>query len=156
MTRLNKVFVGGAFLWLSCASAHANEVSIGLATPSPTGISLKVWFDKKNAFDILGAWSISNEKYYVHFNYLTHDYTKFRLNDSEMPFYYGFGGRIKEEEGDKDARAGIRIPFGISYFLQSAPFDVFGELAPRVDVTPDTNFGLDVMIGIRYRINPNQ
>ena len=35
------------------------------------------------------------------------------------------------------------------------PIDVFGEVAPRVDLVPNTNFGLDIMIGIRYRFFPN-
>lgn len=156
MKVVRKIFLSGAFLIGAICTAQANEIGIGLATPAPTGISLKLWFDKTNAFDILGAWSLNDEKFYIHLNYLTHDYSKFALGDNAMAFYYGFGARIKEEEGDdKDTVLGMRIPFGISYFVESAPFEVFGELAPRVDITPNTNFGLDIMIGIRYRLGHN-
>ena len=151
-----KTFLSAGAIYLSVTSVSvANEIAIGLATPSPTGITLKLWTTHDSAFDILGAWSINDEKYYIHADYLLHDFSKFRVNESKMPFYYGIGFRIKEEENE-DTTLGMRIPFGIAYFMQSAPFEVFGELGPRVDVTPQTNFGLDIMIGIRFRINPMQ
>ena len=138
-------------------TVKANELGLGLATPVPTGITLKLWFDKTNAFDIVGSWNINDQKYYVHADYLTHDFSKFELDSGSMAFYYGFGARIKEEDKeDSDTRLGMRIPFGLSYFTQSAPFEIFGEVAPRLDITPYTDFGLDIMIGIRYRLNPNK
>lgn len=159
MKVVNKIILMGVLFFSLGTVAKANEMGIGFATPAPTGLSLKMWFDRTNAFDILGAWSINDEKFYLHANYLTHDFTKFAVPDQAMSFYYGFGARIKEEEANNgeegDTTLGMRIPFGISYFVQTAPFEVFGEIAPRVDITPSTNFGLDIMIGIRYRINPS-
>jgi hypothetical protein len=139
------------------SNAKANEIGIGLATPVPTGITLKLWFDKINAFDIVGSWNVNDQKYYVHADYLTHDFSKFSVEPASMAFYYGFGGRIKEEDDeDSDTRLGMRIPFGLAYYPQTVPFEIFGEVAPRLDITPHTDFGLDIMIGIRYRINPNK
>jgi hypothetical protein len=138
-------------------TAHANEIGIGLATPVPTGITLKLWFDKTNAFDIVGSWNINDDKYYIHADYLTHDFSKFAVEPAAMASYYGIGVRIKEEdEKDADTHLGMRIPFGLAYYPESVPFEIFGEVAPRLDITPSTDFGLDVMIGIRYRINPNK
>lgn len=138
-------------------SVGANELGIGLATPAPTGITLKLWFDKTNAFDVVGSWNLNDQKYYIHIDYLTHDFSRFALDEGAMAFYYGFGARMKEkEEEDSDTRMGMRIPFGLAYYTVGAPFEIFGELAPRLDVTPDTDFGLDVMIGIRYRIGSNK
>lgn len=130
----------------------ADELAIGLATPSPTGISVKLWQDKEIAYDMLGAWDTGNDEIYLHFDYLIHDNNKFNLDGNPMPFYYGYGVRFKEE-ANADTILGLRMPVGVSYFIQDAPFDVFAELAPRVDVAPSTNFGLDVMIGVRFRIN---
>ena len=147
----------GLFFSATSTIVKATELGIGLATPVPTGITLKVWFDKTNAFDILGSWNVNDDKYYVHADYLIHDYSKFDVQPAAMAFYYGFGARVKEEdEVNADTRFGMRIPFGLAYFPQAAPFEIFGELAPRLDITPDTHFGLDVMIGIRFRINPNR
>jgi len=139
------------------STAQGNEIGIGLATPVPTGITLKLWFDKTNAFDIVGSWNINDSKYYIHADYLTHDFSKFDVSPASMAFYYGFGGRIKEEDNDdNDTRVGMRIPFGLAYYPETVPFEIFGELAPRLDITPHTAFGMDVMLGIRYRINPNK
>jgi hypothetical protein len=156
-----KMVIRILFLFLASSGAStiakATEIGIGLATPVPTGITLKLWLDKTNAFDIVGSWNVNDDKYYVHADYLTHDFSKFQVEPASMAFYYGFGARIKEEDKkDSDTRLGMRIPFGLAYFPQTAPFEIFGELAPRLDVTPDTHFGLDVMIGIRFRINPNR
>ena len=97
------------------------------------------------------------QKYYVHADYLTHDFSKFSVDPASLAFYYGFGARIKEEDDqDSDTRLGMRIPFGLAYYPQTVPFEIFGEVAPRLDITPHTDFGLDIMIGIRYRINPNK
>jgi len=138
-------------------AAKANELGIGLVTPVPTGVTFKLWFDKTKAFDIVGSWNINDQKYYIHADYLTHDYTKFDLGENAMAFYYGFGARIKEKDNeDSDTVLGMRIPFGLSYFTQNAPFEIFGEVAPRLDITPYTKFGLDVMLGIRFRISPNR
>ena len=146
------LFFSGIF-----SEVKANELGIGLVTPVPTGITFKLWFDKTNAFDIVGSWNINDQKFYLHADYLTHDYSKFDLGPNAMGFYYGFGARIKEKDNeDSDTVLGMRIPFGLSYFTLSAPFEIFGEVAPRLDITPYTKFGLDVMLGIRYRINPNK
>ena len=144
--------LGGAF-----HGAKANELGVGLVTPVPTGVTFKLWFDKTNAFDIVASWNINDQKYYVHADYLTHDYSKFDLDHNAMAFYYGFGARIKEKDNpDSDTVLGMRIPFGLSYFMENAPFELFGEVAPRLDVTPYTKFGMDIMLGIRFRISPNK
>lgn len=146
-----RTYLCAALLVFSSIS-FADELAIGLATPSPTGLTGKLWKDKEIAYDIVGAWDTGSEKVYFHFDYLIHDYNKFNLDGNPMPFYYGYGARFKEE-ANTDTIMGLRMPIGVSYFIQNAPFEVFGELAPRVDVAPSTNFGLDVMIGVRFRIN---
>lgn len=137
---------------ISSSAANADELAIGLATPSPTGLTAKLWTDDETAYDIVGAWDTGSEKVYLHFDYLIHDNNKFNVDGNPMPFYYGYGARFEEEE-NADTTIGLRMPIGVSYFIQNAPFEAFAEVAPRVDVAPSTNFGLDVMIGIRFRIN---
>lgn len=153
-----KIFLGLLLVFSGAlTTVKANEIGVGLATPVPTGLTVKLWFDKQNAFDIVGSWNVNDQKYYVHVDYLTHDFSKFAVEPAAMAFYYGFGARIKEEDDqDADTRLGMRIPFGLAYYTESAPFEIFGEIAPRLDITPHTDFGLDVMIGIRFRINPNK
>lgn len=44
---------------------------------------------------------------------------------------------------------GIRIPVGVSYEFPSAPFDVFGEIAPIVDLAPETELAFNAGVGVR-------
>ena len=138
----------------SIKSLYANEFSLGVAAISPTGLSAKFWLADKHAIDFFGSWSFSSDKYNFHADYLIHDFNLLKVDENPMAFYYGVGARIKDEEKE-DLIIGIRMPFGISYLMSKVPIDVFGEVAPRVNIVPSTNFGLDVMIGIRYRFFPN-
>ena len=132
----------------------ANEFSLGIAAISPTGLSAKFWLSDKYVIDLFGAWSFNSDKYNFHSDYLIHNFNLLKVDDNPMAFYYGVGARIKDED-QEDLTIGIRMPFGISYLISKVPVDVYGEVAPRVDLVPDTNFGLDVIIGIRYRFFPN-
>jgi hypothetical protein len=135
-------------------SLYANEFSLGIAAISPTGLSAKFWLSDKHAIDLFGSWSFSSDKFNFHSDYLIHNFNLLKVDENPMAFYYGVGARIKDEE-EEDLIIGVRMPFGITYLMSKVPVDVFGEVAPRVNIVPSTNFGLDVMIGIRYRFFPN-
>lgn len=143
--------------FVSSATANASEFSIGLATPSPTGVTAKLWTSPTTAYDIFAEWNFSSSNYNVHADYLTHYYDTFNFKESNMLFYSGFGIRaVYDSTEDESATVGARVPFGISYLMENPDIDFFGEVAPRMDVAPHTNFGLDVMIGLRYRIGNAQ
>ncbi|KPJ96012.1 MAG: hypothetical protein AMJ55_02760 [Gammaproteobacteria bacterium SG8_15] len=124
---------------------------MGIAAISPNGFIAKYWTTETTAIDIFGEWSFNSNEYLMHGDILVHDFNKFQLEDMRIAFYYGGGVRVKFADKSDDSIVGIRIPFGVDYFLEEMPVDIFGELAPRVNVYPDTNFGMDVMIGLRYR-----
>ena len=129
------------------------EFSAGLATPSPTGVIFKLWTSRISAFDFFAEWNFDNDKYNFHTDYLSHNYDLLNASESHMIFYSGYGIRVLDDTKDNEsATVGVRLPFGVTYLLDDPSIDVFGELAPRMDVNPRTNFGLDVMIGVRYRI----
>lgn len=129
------------------------ELAIGMAAPSPTGISIKKWTDGERALDMFYEWSSSHRRVVVHADLLTHDFQALELESGHAPIYYGFGVRAKTQEG-KASTYGIRIPLGVVMMLESWPLEFFGELGPRSDLIPKTTFAVDVMIGIRYRILP--
>ncbi len=45
---------------------------------------------------------------------------------------------------------GVRIPLGLDYVFQEAPFDVFIEVAPIVNLVPETEFDLSGGVGVRF------
>jgi hypothetical protein len=66
-----------------------------------------------------------------------------------LPLYFGGGFRFFKQE-HKDNELGIRIPVGVEYQFENLPIGAFAELAPVVDLTPDTDLDLEGGIGIRY------
>ena len=142
-------------LVLSCNTAMAldNEFSFGIATGSDSGVTVKYWTSDTHAIDLFAEWSTSSSKYTFQADYLTHDFNAFDVEPGSLPFYYGVGVRVESKKGTS-TKTGLRIPLGISYLMETAPIDFFGELGPRIDVAPETDFELDIMLGIRYRIMP--
>jgi hypothetical protein len=130
-----------------------NEVSVGMAAPSPTGLSVKFWTSRETAIDVFAEWSASNKFVETHADYLTHNFEQFELEGATMPMYYGIGARIRTTE-NSSTHIGFRIPVGVSYLWNTAPLDLFAEIAPRSNIIPKTSFSVDVMIGVRYRLIP--
>lgn len=130
--------------------AEEGEFALGIAAISPNGLSAKYWLSDSTALDFFADWSTNSEKFLFHTDYLIHDFEKIQLEGEIIAFYYGLGIRTKYKDGS-DTQVGARLPFGATYFIYDMPIDIFGEVAPRINAIPSTNFGLDVMIGIRYR-----
>jgi hypothetical protein len=61
------------------------------------------------------------------------------------------GGRIRFE--DNDSRVGVRVPVGLAYLFEGEPVDLYIEVAPILDLTPDTGFSMNGGIGARYFFN---
>lgn len=130
-----------------------NEVSMGMATPAPSGLSFKYWTSRETAIDLFSQWDSGRRFVETHADFLTHDFQQFEIEGATMPLYYGFGVRMRTSK-TSSAHFGVRIPIGVSYLWATAPLDIFGEIAPRANIIPSTNFALDMMIGLRYRFIP--
>jgi uncharacterized protein (DUF433 family) len=151
MRTIKYIVLLSAFLATSAAYAEQGEFDIGIAAISPNGFTAKYWTSDTTAFDIFGEWSFNSNEYLMHADILVHDFNKIQLEDMRIAFYYGGGVRVKFADNSDDSLVGVRIPFGLDYFLNELPIEFYGELAPRVNVYPDTHFGMDVIVGIRYR-----
>jgi hypothetical protein len=146
-----------ALMWFSTTADAfgllGNEVSIGMATPAPNGLSAKFWMSRETAIDLFSEWDTTNKHFQAHADYLTHDFQQFEMEDATMPLYFGFGLRVRTTESSA-TQLGIRIPIGVSYLWATAPIDFFAEVGPRANVIPQTSFAVDLMIGVRYRFIP--
>ncbi len=130
------------------APAQQNGFGLGVILGEPTGFAFKGWMDSKSAIDAGLAWSFLHETtFHVHVDYLLH--TDALTKRSDMPAYYGIGGRIKTGGRGGD-RIGVRIVGGLVYYLPESPIDIFVELAPILDFAPSTNFQINGGIGARY------
>ncbi|WP_455209467.1 hypothetical protein [Kaarinaea lacus] len=151
MRIIKSVVLLGAFLVASAVQAEKGEFDLGIAAISPNGITAKYWTSDTTAIDIFGEWSFNSDEYLMHADFLIHDFDKIKWEDVRIAFYYGGGIRGKFADNSDDSLVGVRIPFGLDYFLNDIPIEFYGELAPRVNVYPDTHFGMDFIVGIRYR-----
>ena len=150
MRVIKYIMIIGLLLVANQVQAEDGEFSIGIAAITPNGITAKYWTTDRVAIDIFGEWSINSKEYKTHADILVHDFDKIQWEGERIAMYYGIGARAKFED-DKDTRLGVRVPIGVAYYMADVPVEFFGELGPRISVYPSTNFGLDIMIGARYR-----
>ena len=135
---------------LSGSSAFAQErgMGVGAIVGEPIGASFKMWLSDRTAIDAAVAyanWSDSGLS--IHSDYLWHNFEWLSAGAGKLPVYYGVGGRIKFED---DTRFGIRGPVGVSYILDNVPIDVFGEVAPILDLAPGIRVEWSFAVGARY------
>jgi hypothetical protein len=135
-------FLEGAML------AQDKGVGIGIIVGEPTGISLKNWLSHNTAFDAGVAWSFEGDgDFHLHADYLIHNFNVFKPRKGRLPLYYGVGGRLKFSS---KTRLGVRGVIGIDYLFAKAPFDVFLEVVPILDLVPGTDFKFNAALGFRY------
>lgn len=156
---MKRIFAAVALLVALPAAQAQEDFGIGVILAEPTGLSAKAWFNDREAIDLAAAWSFaSHDSFQVHVDYLYHRYDLFRDADTSVgrpALYFGAGARLKlgDDEGlgdDEDDRLGIRIPGGVTYLFAQAPFDVFAELVPVLDLAPETELELNAAIGGRF------
>jgi len=46
----------------------------------------------------------------------------------------------------------VRVPVGLNYLFEENPLGLFLELAPTVNLAPDTDFDMNGALGIRFYI----
>jgi hypothetical protein len=135
-------------LLCSNASAQVSGFGLGIILGEPTGISAKLWKGETTAIDAAAGWSSGkNSVLHLHADYIFHNFNLIDVQKGKLPFYYGIGGRVKFAD---DTKVGIRIPVGMNYIFAGAPFDIFLELVPLLDLMPDTEFDIKAGLGARY------
>ena len=137
-----------AGLLASSAFAQERGFGVGAILGEPVGGSFKMWLSDKTAVDAAVAYANwSDGGLSIHADYLWHNFDWFSAGSGKLPVYYGVGGRVKFAD---DEQFGIRGPVGVSYMLDNVPVDVFGEVAPILDVTPGIRVEWSFAVGARY------
>lgn len=141
-----------AFLLLVPAANSLSQdrrFGVGAIIGEPTGISMKEWLSSTTAVDAGAAWSFEHEtSFHIHADYLWHLFNVFSTKEI-IAVYYGIGGRFKVARTE-DARLGSRIVGGIDYMFERAPFDLFLEAVPILDLAPATELQFNGGFGARY------
>jgi len=131
----------------SAAAAEHGKFGAGIILGEPTGLSAKLRRTHDTALDAALAWSFAGKNaVHVHGDFLL-PALRLDTQSTELAIYYGLGGRIKLQQ---NSRMGVRLPFGVECAPKDLPITFFAELVPLLDLVPDTDFGLNAAIGIRY------
>jgi hypothetical protein len=116
----------------------------------PTGVSLKYWIDRRSAVDAIVGSSFEGESnLYLQSQYLYHWFDIIDPGRDRVALYAGGGVRYQWIDNRSD-RFGIRAVGGIAYLLDNVPVDIFLELGPVFDLTPDRKVRFGGGIGARY------
>lgn len=136
-------------LVLVTSSAFASDnLGLGVIVGEPTGLSAKVWTSHSSAVDAAAAWSFGdNGALHLHADYLVHKFHLIHVEDGNMAVHFGLGLRVLLDDQD---RLGARIPIGLTYFFENAPLDIFLETVPLLDFAPESEWNLNLAIGMRF------
>ena len=139
------------------ARAEGGPFGAGIILGEPSGLSLKLFLDRRHAIDAAIDYSLVDDVLYVHADYLLH-FSGWTVSGAQhfIP-YVGIGGKLGVHDRDDhdrhhDSRGalGIRVPLGIAWIPGRLPIDIFLEVVPGLFVIPETDPDLDVGLGLRY------
>lgn len=127
------------------AQGRSSNTEIGVILGEPTGLSLKSWQSDLTAFDAGFAWSFGgNGSLHIHGDYLRHKWLD--VDTGSLALYYGLGARLKIAD---DPRLGARIPVGLQFNIPDTRLATFFEVAPLLDLIPETTFDVNGGLGLR-------
>ena len=130
----------------SVYSKKKGALGAGIILGEPIGPNVKYWINSKAAVDFgLGF----DDDVTVYSDFLWHDWNILpQPSKGTLAGYLGLGVRYEETKGDD--KFGFRTVAGVGYWIESYPIEVYLELAPVFQVSPDTDTELDGGIGVRY------
>jgi len=148
---MNKLKILITILSLLCVgrisyAEDSGNLGVGIILGDPTGPTAKYWLSEKVAFDIAVGFQ---EDVSVHGDILFQAWDLFpQPEQGKLGAYLGFGTKIQEKK--KDNLFGIRVVGGLNYWTPKYPFEIFLELVPIFELSPDTGTGFDAGTGFRY------
>jgi hypothetical protein len=151
-------FTAACFLAQAATQLKAADLTVpahsgfgaGVMIGEPTGVSLKYWLDERSAIDGVVGWSFEGrDDLHLHADYLYHIFDLVDVGRDRFAVYFGGGLRYKLVEHRSDW-FGLRGVGGVSYAFREIPVDVFLELGPVFDVTPDRRLTLGAGVGARF------
>lgn len=140
------VFVFFAMNNNSLDAQEKGAFGAGVLLGEPIGPNVKYWINSHAAVDFgLGF----HDDLAVYSDFLWHDWKILpQPGKGKLGGYLGLGARYEETEGND--KFGFRTVAGADYWIESYPIEVYLEVAPVFQISPDTDTELDGGIGVRY------
>ncbi|HUF08673.1 MAG TPA: hypothetical protein VMO47_05085 [Rhodothermales bacterium] len=129
------------------AQRSSASVGFGGQIGDPSGVTLKLRDPGGVSYDFMAAWD-SGDFFFLNVHGL---FERHVGRHNNVHFFYGPGGYIGVRERnrrDDDTIIGISATVGLGVILEQ--FELFGQLIPRLDLTPGTDGEVGAGIGVRY------
>ena len=126
------------------ASAQPGGFGIGGQIGEPTGLTIKVR-TPVSTFDAAAEWDFG-DYVFVQGHWILAE-RRFPLQRTSINYFYGPGLFIIARDAG-DSAFGFSANAGVSYYTGQVEF--FGQVTPRMRLTPDSKFNLGAAIGIRF------
>ncbi|HLT47846.1 MAG TPA: hypothetical protein VK002_11505 [Rubricoccaceae bacterium] len=124
------------------AAAQPGAFGIGGQIGEPTGLTLK--FAGRPGVDLAAEWDF-DDYFFIQGHVLIAE-RRFPGASADVRYFYGPGLFIGER--NDDTAFGLSFNAGVNYY--TGPVEIFGQLTPRLRLTPDSDFDLGAAIGLRF------
>jgi len=146
------------------AASH-HPFALGFVLGSNTALYGKYSVNSEVAYD-LGLSFFGGDYALIYGDYLKHYPRAMQGKDKALAGlvpYVGIGGliaiassaRAKSERflgtSSGSIGMGVRVPFGLEWFLGEPPLSFFGELAPGISIVPATEAIFQIGVGLKYQ-----
>jgi len=140
------------FITTGASWSQRSGMGLGIILGEPTGIDGKFWLSGNTAFDAGAAWSfVDHPHFQVQGDFVFHNFNIlkriFEITKGELPLYYGIGARLRIQHENE---FGLRFVGGAAYLFDNAPFDIFLEVAPIMNLIPSTELYGSAALGLRF------
>jgi hypothetical protein len=160
MRRLGRAFILSALACcgrLAAVQPEAGSFGLGIQVGSITGANLKFWTGTSNAIELSlgsgndGSLAVEGSDLYHVFGIFHSDIDTL---EEQIPVYAGLGGMLATGNlgpaGVYETVASVHFVAGASYLAEGAPLDLFIEILPTLDLTPQNSFLIRSATGLRY------
>ena len=144
------IVLAGIMLMFVSLSGHAQQKGVfglGFIIGNPTGISMKFWTKETDAVEVALDWKKKETQ--LHADYLWHNFDLLPVKNGRFPVFYGVGIGAKLK-GDEDNEIGIRTIAGLEYLFDAVPFDLFLQIAPVLQLTPESKVKVEAAVGFHF------
>jgi hypothetical protein len=128
------------------ANSNRKEFGAGVVLGEPSGLNGQWYWSNRTAIDATAAWSW-RDWFFIAADYQVYDYVLDAPR--EWRWYYG-GGAYLTLPKNEDGTVGLRLPLGLKYHFPHSQIDVWGELAPALQLAPKTRPELQGGLGFTF------
>jgi len=132
---------------------EGKHFGLGLYAGEPTGLTGKFYLAEQTSIQGIASWSFFDDAVTLIGDFL-YDLKDLAENSREfsLPFYVGAGAKfvIENDNANNNSTFGMHFPIGIAWQSAEFPLEIAFELAPGIDLAPETEFDINGGVAFRF------